>query len=101
MADFKVTSTQVKDGESMPKSSLHQWAGGDNLSPDLSWSGAPEGTASYAVALHDPDAPTSVGFVHWLLFNIPGDATGLAAGAGAEGKNPPGSVLGITDFGTN
>jgi Raf kinase inhibitor-like YbhB/YbcL family protein len=99
MADFKVTSSQIKDGEQMPESTLHGWAGGPNLSPELTWSGAPEGTQSYAVTIHDPDAPTGVGFVHWLIFNIPASVTSLEAGAGSEGKNPPGSVQGITDFG--
>ncbi len=101
MADFMVTSSQFQDGGRMPMSAVHQWAGGQNISPDLSWSGAPSGAQSYAVTTYDPHAPTGVGFTHWILFNIPADVTHLEAGAGAAGKNPPGSVAGFTDFGGN
>lgn len=101
MADFSVTSSQFKDDGTMPMSAAHTWAGGQNQSPDLKWSGAPAGTASFAVCIYDPDAPTSVGFVHWVLFNIPAEVNSLEAGAGTAGKNPPGSVMGITDYGNN
>ena len=99
MADFSVTSSQFKDDGTMPMSAVHGWAGGQNVSPDLTWTGAPAGTQSFAVTMYDPDAPTTVGFVHWILFNIPSSVTHLDAGAGAAGKNPPGSVLGYTDYG--
>lgn len=101
MADFSVTSGQFKDGGTMPMSTVHTWGGGQNTSPDLSWSGAPPATQSFAVSMYDPDAPTTVGFVHWLLFNIPPNVISLKAGAGAAGKNPSGSVLGYTDWGAS
>ncbi len=100
-ARFTVTSSQVTDDGTMPNSTVHQMAGGQNVSPDLSWSGEPTGTASFAVSMYDPDAPTTVGWVHWLLFNIDPGVHELAAGAGAAGKNPPGSTLGFTDFGVS
>ncbi|HZR12224.1 MAG TPA: YbhB/YbcL family Raf kinase inhibitor-like protein [Acidimicrobiia bacterium] len=100
MADtLKVTSTLFDDGATIPKSAAHTYAGGDNVSPDLSWTGVPDGTQSLAVTCYDPDAPTTVGFVHWILFNLPPDTTSLPAGAGAQGRSPSGSVLGFTDWG--
>ncbi len=57
---------------------------GEDLSPALEWAYIPEGTASFAVICHDPDAPLvspgSYGFVHWVLYNIPGSANNLAEG---------------------
>lgn len=58
--------------------------GGGSVSPDLSWSGAPEGTRSFAVTCYDPDAPTGSGFWHWVAWDIPGDATGLPKGVDRE-----------------
>lgn len=67
---------------------------GDDVSPALSWSNAPEGTKAFAVVCHDPDAPLvtplgTYGFVHWVLYNIPGSATSLAEATGeyTAGKN--------------
>jgi len=99
MADLTVTSSMFGDGETIPGKAAHSYAGGDNVSPDLSWSGAPDGTESFAVTCYDPDAPTTVGFVHWVLFNIDPGTTKLDAGAGASGKQPKGSVQGFTDWG--
>src|SRR5262245_18334749 len=98
---FTVTSSQFRDSDTMPMSMVHQWAGGQNISPDLSWTGAPDGTVTFAVTTYVPDAPTTVGFVHWLLFYLDPSVTSLPAGAGAAGKNPAGSVLGYTDFGNS
>jgi len=99
MADLTVTSSMFTHGETIPAKAAHTFAGGNNVSPDLSWSGAPDGTKSFAVTCYDPDAPTTVGFVHWVLFNIDPGTTKLDAGAGASGKQPSGSVLGFTDWG--
>ena len=55
---------------------------GEDVAPELRWSGVPEGTKSFAVVVHDPDAPLVDGFTHWVAYNIPGDATRLPEGGG-------------------
>ena len=70
-------------------------AGGDNVSPHVKWSGAPAGTKSFALTIWDPDAPTTVGFWHWTVFNIPAGVTEIE-----EGKLPHGAMQGYTDFGS-
>ncbi len=68
-------------------------AEGDDVSPPLAWSGAPQGTQSFAVLCHDPDAPLvqngTYGFVHWVLYNIPASTSSLAEGTsvGTTGPN--------------
>lgn len=73
---------------------------GQNISPALNWSNAPAGTKSFAVTAYDPDAPTGSGWWHWVMYNIPANATGLAAGAGNGRNAPRGSQEGRTDFGS-
>ncbi len=99
MTDMQLTSTLFADGETIPTSAAHTFAGGGNVCPDLAWTGAPPGTRSFAITCYDPDAPTTVGFVHWLLFDIDPSTTSLAAGAGAAGESPAGSVSGFCDWG--
>jgi Raf kinase inhibitor-like YbhB/YbcL family protein len=77
-AGFTVTSTSVTEGAPL---AAEQMSGSD-VSPQLSWSGAPEGTKSYAVTVYDPDAPTGSGFWHWAVADIPATVTELSAGVG-------------------
>ncbi len=77
---------------------------GKNISPALAWSGAPEGVKSFALLVHDPDAPTGgAGWWHWLVVNIPANTTLLAKDAGQEdgSKLPAGALQVITDFGSS
>ncbi|MEU7088878.1 YbhB/YbcL family Raf kinase inhibitor-like protein [Streptomyces achromogenes] len=79
---FTITSTTVTDGAAWPPEQHSSGLpGGKDTSPQLSWSGAPDGTKSYAVTVYDPDAPTGSGFWHWAVADIPATVTELPEGA--------------------
>lgn len=89
---FTLTSTDFKDGGTLPDAQVQAKG---NTSPHLAWSGAPEGTKSFAITCYDPDAPTGSGFWHWTVANIPADVSEIPAG----GPVPAGAVEGRTDYG--
>lgn len=82
---FSLVSETIADGQPL---AMDQYSGafgvpgGRDISPQLSWAGAPEETKSYAVTAYDPGAPTGSGFWHWAIANIPATVTSLPAGAG-------------------
>lgn len=101
---FALTSPDIKPGGTIAEEQVFNGfgCGGKNISPALKWSDAPKGTKSFALLVHDPDAPTGgAGWWHWLVVDIPSDVTELKKDAGkADGSNlPRGAVQIATDFG--
>ncbi|MGE5222752.1 MAG: YbhB/YbcL family Raf kinase inhibitor-like protein [Omnitrophica WOR_2 bacterium] len=90
---MKVTSPAFAEGQNIPKKFT---CDGDNLSPALTWSGVPDGAQSLVLIADDPDAPAGT-WVHWVLYNIPSDQTGLPEGTGNQADSSLG-VEGITSY---
>lgn len=87
-----------------------------NRNPALRWSGAPQGTRSFALICYDPDVPSSaenvnqegrtisaelprIDFFHWLIADIPATLTQISAGAASDGVTPKGKPTGRKDYG--
>ena len=102
---MSLTSAEVKEGGTIANEQVFKGFGctGNNVSPSLSWSGAPSGTKSFAVTIYDPDAPTGSGWWHWVVFNLPASVTSLPKGAGdVKSKlTPKGAIQSRTDFGSD
>nr|WP_202798408.1 YbhB/YbcL family Raf kinase inhibitor-like protein [Microbulbifer agarilyticus] len=81
---FVLTSTDYTEGDTLRAAQLYYGMGcnGENTSPHLAWSGAPAGTRSFAVVMRDVDAPAAIDAWHWVIFNIPAEATELPTGSG-------------------
>jgi len=88
-----LTSSAFDAGGAIP---VRHTGEGEDVSPAISWSGAPDATRSFALICHDPDAPLvspgNYGFVHWVLYGIPGDVTELPEGVEDY-------VQGVSNFG--
>lgn len=83
LSDMKLTSSSFEQGESIP---IRHTGEGEDISPELSWRDVPDGTQSFVIVCHDPDAPLvspggTYGFVHWVLYNVPASVTGLDEGS--------------------
>src|SRR5437867_7014714 len=103
-AQFKLMSPDIRPNGPIAMEQVFNGFGcsGQNISPALGWSGAPADTKTFALLVHDPDAPTGgAGWWHWLVVNIPAGATQLRKDAGkADGSNLPFGCAQIdTDFG--
>lgn len=101
---FRLTSPDLPDGKMIPQQFVYNSFGcnGGNESPALAWSNPPAGTRSFAITVHDPDAPTGgAGFWHWMVVNLPATMTGLARGDGVVGSThlPAGAQQIRTDYG--
>ena len=104
-----VSSTTFTAGGTLPNNTIFNSFGctGGDQSPQLSWTAGPAGTVSYAVTIFDPNAPTNVGFWHWLVYNIPAGTTSLpanipvtgAAGGAGSGALPAGALQAMDDYG--
>jgi Raf kinase inhibitor-like YbhB/YbcL family protein len=91
---FTLASSTFKPNTTMPLKTVYTQCGGSNVSPQLQWSGAPKGTKSFALIVHDPDAPHPGGWYHWVVYNVSPATTSLPEQAAI----PP-AQLGKTDFG--
>jgi len=95
LSDMTLTSSAFGNGGPIPTRHTGE---GEDVSPAMSWSGAPEGTKSFALICHDPDAPLvrpgTYGFVHWVLYGIPASVRELVEGVGDY-------VQGVNDFGNS
>jgi len=89
----QLTSSDFTQNGAIP---AHFTCEGENISPEFSWKEVPKDTKSFALIMHDPDAPRAGGFTHWLLYNIPGDKGGIepgvpnreeVRGTGMQGRN--------------
>lgn len=102
---FELSSLDLSSAQPIAQKHVFNGFGctGDNISPALSWKNPPAGTKSFAVMVHDADAPTGgAGFWHWVVVNLPANVTGLAQGAGTASSNalPEAARQINTDFGT-
>jgi Raf kinase inhibitor-like YbhB/YbcL family protein len=101
-AEFKLASTDLASGQFKPHYLMNDFGcTGANVSPALSWTGAPENTKSFAVALFDRDAGSD-GWWHWVVFDIPATVHELPTGSGDPSGRalPAGAVQSRNDFGT-
>lgn len=100
-ANFTLTSKDLSGQATKTEEFNGFGCTGENQSPQLSWSNAPEGTKSFAITMYDPDAPTGSGWWHWVVFDIPGSTRELATNAGnlKMDLTPEGAIQSVTNYG--
>jgi Raf kinase inhibitor-like YbhB/YbcL family protein len=95
---MQLTSTAFQAGAEIPS---HFTSDGDDVSPELSWKDAPKEIKSFALIVHDPDAPRTAGFTHWVVYNISPETAHIeegigddeqVVGVGTQGKNDAGKI---------
>jgi Raf kinase inhibitor-like YbhB/YbcL family protein len=91
---MSLTSSAFGDGKRIPKEFT---CDGANLPPPLAWTGAPEGTKSFALIFDDPDAPTGT-WVHWVLWGLPEDTADLSEGVRLDTHLPGGAKQGLNSW---
>jgi hypothetical protein len=100
---LELSSPDIAEGKAMNPEQVGKGSNcaGGNVSPALQWQDAPAGTKSFALTVFDPDAGGGKGFWHWGIYDIAGDATGLAKGAGAAdgAALPKGAAQSKSEFG--
>ena len=100
---FQVNVTGLKPNDVVPARFVYNRAGcsGENISPEISWSGVPASAKSLAIVVWDQDAPVSGGFYHWVIVNVPVETKKLGEGAGnvVSHKAPNGSIQLFNDWG--
>jgi Raf kinase inhibitor-like YbhB/YbcL family protein len=77
VADLRIKSSAFDGHQRIPDKHT---SNGENVAPPLEWSGAPDGTAAFAIVMHDPDAPLVDGFTHWVAYGISPDTSSLPEG---------------------
>lgn len=91
---FQISSTAFSNGQLIPKKLT---CDGLDVSPELNWKDAPAGTKSFALIMDDPDAPAGT-WVHWVLYNIPGETKQLPEAMPKEEQLPDGALQGHNSF---
>ncbi|MCC6497591.1 MAG: YbhB/YbcL family Raf kinase inhibitor-like protein [Propionibacteriaceae bacterium] len=92
---MEITSSGIPANSEIDLRFAEPGVGGANVSPALAWSGAPEGTRSYAITCFDPDAPTGSGWWHWVVTDLPVEVTSLPEGV----ELPPEARTWVNDYG--
>jgi Raf kinase inhibitor-like YbhB/YbcL family protein len=101
-SQFVLSSPDLPEHGMMHRQQVNDGCGGQNVSPALEWRNPPAGTQSFALLMHDPDAPEAQGFWHWVVYDIPATVSSLPRGAGDANSRlmPAGAIQGRSDFGT-
>src|SRR5215467_11989345 len=93
---LQLTSSSFQSDGNIPRQFTCE---GQDISPELTWKNTPSGTKTFALIVHDPDAPRAGGFTHWVVYDIPAKVTHIPQAAPKGEKLPGGGIQGKNDFG--